>query len=136
MARAYLAKRLAAIGFAPAGPNGGWEQPFPIVGLTMKHPATWTFKTGMGTEASFAWWDEFIGASGVQDSHVTIDNAPVVFVGYIRPLAQWDDFRGWTSKGRFSFSTTIGLGSRCSPARTLLRPLTKVECRAPRGRRA
>jgi Zn-dependent M28 family amino/carboxypeptidase len=102
MARAYLVKRLAAIGFAPAGRDGGWEQPFPIVGLTMKHPAAWTFKTGAGAVSSFAWWDEFIGASGVQESHVTIDNAQVVFVGYAiqAPEFGWDDFKGLDVKGK------------------------------------
>jgi Zn-dependent M28 family amino/carboxypeptidase len=102
MARAYLVKRLKEIGFAPAGADGGWEQPFPIVGLTMKHPKAWTFTNGAGDTGSFAWWDEFIGASGVQEPHVTIEKAPVVFAGYAitAPEFGWDDFKSEDVKGK------------------------------------
>jgi len=101
-ARAYLAQRLKAIGFAPGGPNGSWEQPVPIVGLTMKHPAAWTFKSATGSTAAFTWWDDFIGASGVQEPRVTIDNAEVVFVGYAiqAPEFKWDDYKGADLSGK------------------------------------
>src|SRR5258706_5219290 len=65
MARAYLVKRLKEIGFTPGGPGGTWEQPFPIVGVTMQHPASWAFRAASGGEASFRLWDEIIGNSGV-----------------------------------------------------------------------
>jgi Zn-dependent M28 family amino/carboxypeptidase len=101
-ARAYLIQRLQEIGFAPGGPNGGWEQPFPIVGLTIKHPDTWSFRTATGDQASFRWWDDVIGGSGVQAPHVAIDDAEVVFVGYAiqAPEFQWDDFKGANLKGK------------------------------------
>jgi Zn-dependent M28 family amino/carboxypeptidase len=94
-ARAYLVKRLKEIGFEPGGSGGSWEQPFPIVGVTMQHPASWTFRTASGETASFRWWDEFIGNSGVQAPKVSIANAEVVFVGYAieAPEFQWDDFK-------------------------------------------
>src|SRR5262249_52121813 len=81
-ARAYIIDRLKAIGLKPGGPGGSWEQPFPIVGLTVMPPESWTFHGANGKDASFAWRDEFIGASGVEDTHVAIDGAEVVFVGY------------------------------------------------------
>jgi hypothetical protein len=101
-ARAYLTQRLKTIGFEPGGPHGSWEQPFPIVGLTMKHPPTWEFKTAKGDPISFRWWDDFIGASGVQQPHVSIENAEVVFVGYAiqAPEFKWDDFKGANLKGK------------------------------------
>ncbi len=101
-ARAYLARRLKAIGFAPAGPNGSWEQPFPIVGITMDHPGAWTFGNARGERLSFDWWDEFIGASGVQAPRVTIDNAEIVFAGYAiqAPEFQWDDVKGVDLEGK------------------------------------
>lgn len=101
-ARAYLIDRLKAIGFKPGGPGGSWEQPFPIVGLTVTPPPTWTFHDASGHDASFAWRDEFIGASGVEDPHVAIDGAEVVFVGYgiQAPEFKWDDFKKTDLKGK------------------------------------
>jgi Zn-dependent M28 family amino/carboxypeptidase len=101
-ARAYLAKRLKEIGFEPGGAGGSWEQPFPIVGVTMQHPAVWKFGTASGELASFRWWDEFIGNSGVQAPKVSISNAEVVFVGYAieAPEFQWDDFKGVDVAGK------------------------------------
>ena len=102
MARAYLAKRLKEIGFEPGGPGGSWEQPFPIVGVSMSHPAAWTFRDAKGASTAFRWWDDFIGASGVQEPKVSIENAEVVFVGYAiqAPEFQWDDFKGVDVKGK------------------------------------
>jgi Zn-dependent M28 family amino/carboxypeptidase len=96
MARGYLANRLKEIGFEPGGPGGSWEQRFPIVGVKMQHPASWTFRAASGGEASFRWWDDFIGNSGVQQTKVAIENAEVVFAGYAieAPEFQWDDFKG------------------------------------------
>jgi Zn-dependent M28 family amino/carboxypeptidase len=101
-ARAYLAKRLKEIGFAPGGLGGGWEQPFPIVGVTMQHPASWKFSMPSGESASFRWWDDFIGNSGVQAPKVSLTNAEVVFVGYAieAPEFQWDDFKGVDVAGK------------------------------------
>jgi len=102
MARTYLVKRLKEIGFEPGGPNGSWEQPFPIVGTTMQHPASWSFRTPAGGETSFRWWDDFIGNSGVQAPKVSIENAEVVFVGYAidAPEFHWDDFKGVDLTGK------------------------------------
>jgi hypothetical protein len=102
MARGYLAKRLQAIGFEPGGPGGNWEQPFPIVGVTMQHPATWLFRTPTGGQATFRWWDDFIGNSGVQSPKVSIENAEIVFAGYAieAPEFHWDDFKGVDVTGR------------------------------------
>jgi Zn-dependent M28 family amino/carboxypeptidase len=102
MARAYLATRLKEIGFEPGGPGGSWEQPVPLVGVTMQHPASWAFRTAAGDEVSFRWWDEFIGSSGVQQTRVAFENAEVVFAGYAieAPEFQWDDFKGADVKGK------------------------------------
>ncbi len=102
MARAFLAKRLKEIGFEPGAPGGSWEQPVPIVGVTMQHPASWTFRAASGGEASFRWWDEFMGNSGVQAPKVAIENAEVVFAGYAieAPEFQWDDFKDADVKGK------------------------------------
>jgi Zn-dependent M28 family amino/carboxypeptidase len=100
-ARAYLIEQLKEIGFEPGGSDGSWEQPFDVVGVTTKMPARWTFKHGDKT-ASFKWWDEYIGSSGVQAARGSIKNAEVVFVGYgiQAPEYDWDDFKGQDLKGK------------------------------------
>jgi hypothetical protein len=101
MARAYLARRLAAAGFAPGGAHGAWEQAIPIVGLSLPGIGPWRF-TGPGGEASFAWRTDYVGGSGLQQPRVEIADAEVVFVGYgIRaPEFAWDDFKGADLKGK------------------------------------
>jgi Zn-dependent M28 family amino/carboxypeptidase len=100
-ARKYLVEQLKQIGFQPGGPDGSWEQSFDVVGLTTAMPQQWTFKHG-GKSASFKWWDEYMGASGVQAERGAIKDAEVVFVGYgIRaPEYDWDDFKGQDLKGK------------------------------------
>ena len=101
MARAYLVQRLKEIGFKPGGIDGSWEQPFPIVGVTMQHPPIWKFR-GSARDATLRWWADFIGNSGVQAPKVSIADAEVVFVGYAieAPEFQWDDFKGVDVKGK------------------------------------
>jgi len=100
MARAWLARRLAAAGFAP-GCAGAWEQVIPIVGLSLPDIGPWRF-SGPDGEAAFAWRTDYIGGSGLQQPRVAIENAEVVFVGYgIRaPEFAWDDFKGADLKGK------------------------------------
>ncbi len=100
-AREYLIAQLKQIGFEPAGPNGSWEQPFDVVGITAQMPKRWTFRRG-GQSLAFDWWDEYIAASGVQSERAAIDNAEVVFVGYgiQAPEYGWDDFKGQDLKGK------------------------------------
>ncbi len=100
-ARQYLIEQLKQIGFEPGGPDGTWEQPFDVVGVTSAMPKQWTFKQG-GKSASFKWWDDYIGASGVQAERGSIKDAEVVFVGYgiQAPEYGWDDFKGQDLKGK------------------------------------
>lgn len=100
-ARDYLVQQLKELGFEPGGPNGEWQQPFDVVGVTAKMPSKWTFQRG-GKSVSFDWWDEYIAGSGVQTERGSIKNAEVVFVGYgiQAPEYGWDDFKGQDLKGK------------------------------------
>jgi Zn-dependent M28 family amino/carboxypeptidase len=93
MAQRYLIDRMTELGFEPAGEDGGWLQPFDIVGITASAPATWSFETAAGT-VDLAWWDETIAGSGVQQAEAAIEDAEMVFVGYgiEAPEYDWDDF--------------------------------------------
>ncbi len=101
-ARGWLAGRLSEIGFAPGAPDGTYEQPFPIVGVTASMPDRWSFRAPSGDAIDFAWWDEYIAASGVQQASVSVEDAEVVFVGYgiEAPEEDWDDFAGVDLRGK------------------------------------
>lgn len=97
----YLVAQLEALGYQPAAADGGWLQPFDIVGVDPVVPETWSFTAG-DTTREFARWDEFVATSGLQDEKAVIDNAEVVFVGYgiEAPEYDWDDFKGRDLRGK------------------------------------
>ncbi len=99
--RRYLAQQLDAIGYLPAGDNGGWEQSFDIIGINATVPDQWSFTMGE-EELVLQRWDQFIAASGVQHATATIDAAEVVFVGYgiDAPEYDWNDFKGQDLNGK------------------------------------
>src|SRR5690349_631997 len=101
LARLYLASTLELLGFQPGGPNGSWQQPFEIVGITSEPPKTWEFRAG-GKTVPLKYWDEFIASSGVQKDRSVLDNAELVFVGYgiEAPEYGWNDFKGMDLKGK------------------------------------
>jgi Zn-dependent M28 family amino/carboxypeptidase len=100
-ARLYLETTMELLGLKPAAPDGGWQQPFDMVGVKAEVPETWQFKAASGA-VTLKRWDDFIAASGVQTERSAIDNAPLVFVGYgiQAPEYQWDDFKGADLKGK------------------------------------
>jgi Zn-dependent M28 family amino/carboxypeptidase len=99
-ARAYIAQRLEEIGFKPAGPNGGWQQPFDLIGIDAAQPPQWTFSAA--TDVVLQQNDEFIAASGIQTESVRVNAAEVVFVGYgiEAPEYDWNDFKGQDLRGK------------------------------------
>ncbi len=101
LARLYLSTELETLGYQPGGENGSWEQPFDIVGVKPKLPATWDF-TGKAGTVSLRLSDDYIAGSGVQTPSAGIQDAPLVFVGYgiEAPEYQWDDFKGVDVKGK------------------------------------
>ncbi|HTG32293.1 MAG TPA: M28 family metallopeptidase [Thermoanaerobaculia bacterium] len=100
-AQLYLASTLEFLGYQPVLPGGEWQQRFQIVGIKSDMPKTWEFKAG-GQTVPLKWWDDYIGASGVQGPASTIQDAELVFVGYgiQAPEYQWDDFKGVDLKGK------------------------------------
>ncbi|MCH8866282.1 MAG: M20/M25/M40 family metallo-hydrolase [Proteobacteria bacterium] len=100
-ARIYLAGRMADLGLEPGGPDGGWEQPFDLVGVNTVPPDTWTF-AGHDKEVTFKQWDQFMINSNVQEAHAAVTDAEVVFVGYgiQAPEFEWDDYKDVDVSGK------------------------------------
>jgi Zn-dependent M28 family amino/carboxypeptidase len=95
---AWLISRLKAIGLEPAGPDGSWVQPVPLVHTQLGQG---TIKAG-GQELRFG--KDIYGSSLRPIDRVAIADAPMVFVGYgvAAPERQWDDFKGVDLKGKIA----------------------------------
>jgi len=100
-ARQYLIGELEKLGLEPGAADGGWEQPFDLVGVTASQPKEWQFSKG-DQSLTLQQWDDFIVASGVQSDKAEVDDAEIVFVGYgiQAPEYDWDDFKGQDLRGK------------------------------------
>jgi Zn-dependent M28 family amino/carboxypeptidase len=99
-ARRYLAAELERIGFAP-GPNGSYEQPMELVGVTTQAPPIWRFSRG-GAAVELERSTDFVASSGLQAPTAEVRDAELVFAGYAiqAPEYNWDDFKGVDVRGK------------------------------------
>ena len=98
---AYLIKRFKALGLKPGGPGGAWTQAVPLVRTQVGaapqlavHDAGGSMLLGQGETA-------YVSTVRPVD-HLTIDKAPLVFVGYgvTAPERGWDNFKGVDLTGK------------------------------------
>ncbi|MDK2760304.1 MAG: M20/M25/M40 family metallo-hydrolase [Sphingopyxis sp.] len=97
----YLIGRLQALGLEPAGTDGGWTQPVPLLHTRLGTPATLAFdRQGTATPLT-AGTDIYLSTLQPKERAV-VDKAPMVFVGYgvSAPERGWDDFKGQDLKGK------------------------------------
>lgn len=102
---AYISEQMREAGLQPAGPNGSWYQDvilnrFETVGepvMSMRAAdGSWTRPVTYGTEA-------VVGTQRPTD-RITIENAPMVFVGYgiNAPERGWNDYEGVDMRGKIA----------------------------------
>jgi len=97
----YLIGRLQALGLEPAGTDGGWTQPVPLLHTRLGTPTTLAFdRNGTATPLTYG-TDIYVSTLQPKD-HAVVQNAPLVFVGYGVTAAErgWDDFKGQDLKGK------------------------------------
>ena len=97
----YLIGRLQALGLEPAGTDGGWTQPVPLLHTRLGTPTTLGFdRKGTATPLTYG-TDIYLSTLQPKDQAV-VQNAPMVFVGYgvAAPERGWDDFKGQDLKGK------------------------------------
>jgi Zn-dependent M28 family amino/carboxypeptidase len=97
----YLIGRLQALGLEPAGVDGGWTQPVPLLHTRLGTATTLAFdRKGAATPLAFG-TDIYVSTLQPKDQAV-VQNAPLVFVGYgvTAPERGWDDFTGQDLKGK------------------------------------
>ncbi|MDX1984287.1 MAG: M28 family peptidase [Bryobacteraceae bacterium] len=96
----YLAAQLELIGAKPAGENGTYFQPVPLVGVNPL-PGARLSAEGNGKKFDFKWLDEFVGYTQRQIENASID-AEAVFVGHgiTAPEFGWEDYRDVDVRGK------------------------------------
>ncbi len=94
-ARAWLEARMRALGFAPGAADGSYQQRFQMVGLALKLPATWTFRSASGESLALHPLDDFVAGSGKQAEQIAVQDSELVFVGFgiVAPEYGWNDYK-------------------------------------------
>jgi Zn-dependent M28 family amino/carboxypeptidase len=93
----YLATEMTALGLQPAGENGSFFQPVPIVESTVDR----SFAVSV-PGAAYRYLQEVVAFSGVETPRVHVQG-DVVFVGYgiNAPELKWNDYAGVDVKGKW-----------------------------------
>jgi Zn-dependent M28 family amino/carboxypeptidase len=100
---AYISGQFKALGLTPAGDNGGWTQAVPLRRFATPGPITVGF-TLAGKPRPLTELQDVVLHTEVPTSHVSVKNAPLVFIGYgvNAPERGWDDFKGYDLKGKIA----------------------------------
>ena len=98
---AYLVAQFKALGLEPAGPQGSYLQDVPLLKTQVDPKGTFSLTSGDG-KSPLVLGQDIAGISLLPVDRVSIENAPLVFVGYgvTAPERGWDDFKGVDLKGK------------------------------------
>ncbi len=96
----YLASELEGMGLQGGAADGGFVQPFDIIGVDGTVPSL-TFK-GPKKSLMLKQKDDFIAVSATQKATAVLARAELVFAGYgiVAPEYEWDDFKGADLRGK------------------------------------
>ncbi|HYF23477.1 MAG TPA: M28 family metallopeptidase [Caulobacteraceae bacterium] len=97
----YIAAQFAAVGLQPGGPNGSWYQDVVLQRFEKVGTPAISFQVG-GQTVPVAYGTQAVVGSQQPVSRVTLDNAPLVFVGYgiVAPERNWNDYAGVDMRGK------------------------------------
>ncbi len=99
---AYIAAQFRAAGLQPGGPNGSWYQDVPLNQYAIVGAPDLSY-TVAGRHQALTQGDQIaVRASMRNVDRVTIEHAPLVFLGYgvKAPERNWDDFKGMDLRGK------------------------------------
>ncbi len=99
----YLVARFKALGLEPGGEAGAWTQAVPLVRTQVGPAPRFTVDIG-GAATPLTQLREIYASTLRPVERVSIDKAPLVFVGYgvAAPERRWDDFKGVDLKGKIA----------------------------------
>ncbi|MCW5761492.1 MAG: M20/M25/M40 family metallo-hydrolase [Phenylobacterium sp.] len=97
----YVASQFAQLGLKPAGADGGWFQPVPLIAVRPKDEGRYVLRDRSGARTPLVFGEDVLPGrlSSVDDLAVS---APLVFVGFgvVAPERGRDDYRGLDVKGK------------------------------------
>ena len=99
---AYIVDQFRAAGVQPGGPNGSWYQDVPLNQYDIAGTPELAF-TVAGQRQPLTQGEQIAARASMRNiDRVSIDRAPVVFLGYgVRaPERNWDDFKGMNLQGK------------------------------------
>ena len=101
LAADYIANQFKSYGLKPAGENGTYFQPVPMVSVKTLPDTTFSFMPANGAPLPLKANDDYVTNNESQTESADID-APIVFVGFgiTAPEYQWDDYKGYDLKGK------------------------------------
>ena len=99
----FITKQFMAAGLKPAGADGSWTHPVPLARFEVTGEAKYSLTAG-GVTKTLARGDDVVARTFLPVPHVSIVNAPLVFVGYgtKAPECGWDDIKGVDLKGKIA----------------------------------
>ena len=97
----WLSRRFGELGLEPGGERGSWTQSVPLVRTQIDSPATLSFAIQEKQRPLTQSNDVYVSTVRKVD-RVSIESAPVVFVGYgiTAPERQWDDYKKVDLRGK------------------------------------
>jgi Zn-dependent M28 family amino/carboxypeptidase len=100
---AWLIEQFRALGLQPGGENGGWTQTVPLIRTQVPQQADFRVVSHGETLTLHSPSDLYVGTTRDTQA-VTIENAPMVFVGYgvNAPERGWDDFGNVDLRGKIA----------------------------------
>ena len=103
----YIVTHMEAAGLKPGGDPDGkggrlWTQEVPLAQADIDGTVTSTLRVGGMTRALRQGDDIVVRATQIPGNHVSIVNAPLVFLGYgvSAPERRWDDYKGIDMRGK------------------------------------
>ncbi|UTP40232.1 M28 family metallopeptidase [Phenylobacterium sp. LH3H17] len=105
---AYISEQFKAVGLKPGGDlkdgKRAWTQDVPLARFETKGPVSVNITSGGATQSWTQGEEIAIRAAQTGVDHVSVKDAPIVFVGYgvTAPERNWDDFKGVDLKGKIA----------------------------------
>lgn len=97
----YVASQFAQLGLKPAGGNGGWFQPAPLLAVRSADEGRFVLKAPSGAQTPLVFGDDVMPGKPIGPAERQV-SAPLVFVGYgvVAPEHKRDDYKGLDVKGK------------------------------------
>ncbi len=101
LAAAYIATQFELYGLKPAGANGTYYQPVPLIFITPQPQMTFAIVPAAGAPMELKFGNDYVALDQTGNTVSDVDSE-IVYVGYgiSAPEYQWDDYKGRDVRGK------------------------------------